>query len=348
MKFMVIERAGKNAKILDQTQLPTKLVYNEYADYRDIITSIKKLEIRGAPAIGIAGGFALAVAAEAKVNTDVEHLKRILTDVAEEIKAARPTAVNLVWGINRVLDVAHAYAGDDVNEFRQFIWDEAQSILDEDKELCDKIGKNGAELIKDGDTILTHCNAGALATGGSGTALAMIYAAHNQGKKISVYADETRPLLQGARLTSWELMQMGIDVTLICDSMAGMVMKQGKIDKVIVGTDRVAKNGDVANKIGTYSVAVLAREHGIPFYVALPYSTFDENIATGADIPIEERSPDEITNWGGVQTAPKGVKVYSPAFDITPRELVTAYITDKGVEKGGRKEINGNKSLGEL
>jgi len=338
MKFTVIERVGRKAKILDQTQLPTKLVYHEYDDYRDIITSIKRLEIRGAPAIGIAGGFALAVATEADVNTHVEHLKRILTDVAEEIKAARPTAVNLVWGVNRVLDVAHEYGGEDIEEFRQFIWDEAQSILDEDKELCDKIGKNGAELINDGDTILTHCNAGALATGGSGTALAVIYAAQKQGKKIKVFADETRPLLQGARLTSWELMQEGIDVTLICDNMAGMVMRQGKIDKVIVGTDRVAKNGDVANKIGTYSVAVLAKEHGIPFYVALPYSTFDNNIPTGDDIPIEERSPDEITNWGSVQTAPKGVKVYSPAFDITPRELVTAYITDKGVEKGGRKE----------
>ncbi len=336
MKFSVIERVGKKAKILDQTQLPTKLVYHEYDDYRDIITSIKKLEIRGAPAIGIAGGFALAVAAEADVDTHVEHLKRILTDVAEEIKAARPTAVNLVWGVNRLLDVAHEYGGDNVDEFRQFIWDEAQSILTEDKELCDKIGKNGAALINDGDTILTHCNAGALATGGIGTALAVIYEAHKQGKKIKVFADETRPLLQGARLTSWELMQEGIDVTLICDNMAGMVMSQGKIDKVIVGTDRVAKNGDVANKIGTYSVAVLAKEHGIPFYVALPYSTFDNNIPTGNDIPIEERSPDEITNWGGVQTAPEGVKVYSPAFDITPRELVTAYITDKGVEKGGR------------
>jgi methylthioribose-1-phosphate isomerase len=338
MKFTVIERAGKKAKILDQTQLPTKLVYNEYDDYRDIITSIKKLEIRGAPAIGIAGGFALAVAAEAEVEVTVDHLKRILTDIAMEIKSARPTAVNLAWGVNRVLDVAHAYQGEDISEFRQFIWDEAQSILDEDKELCDKIGKNGAELIKDGDTILTHCNAGALATGGIGTALAVIYAARDQGKKIKVFADETRPLLQGARLTSWELMQEGIDVTLICDNMAGMVMKQSKIDKVIVGTDRVAKNGDVANKIGTYSVAVLAKEHGIPFYVALPYSTFDENIPTGDDIPIEERSPEEITNWGGVQTAPEGVKVYSPAFDVTPRELVTAYITDKGVDPGGRRE----------
>ncbi len=337
MKFKVIEKTDGKVRILDQTALPARLVYNEYNDYRDIIGSIKRLEIRGAPAIGIAGGFALAVAAEANVEVEVDQLKRILTDVAAEIKSARPTAINLAWAVNRVLDAAHQFGGDNIDEFRQFIWDEAQSVLNEDIGLCDKIGKNGAELIYDGDTILTHCNAGALATGGSGTALAVIYAAVKQGKKIKVYADETRPLLQGARLTSWELKQEGIDVTLICDNMAGMVMRQGKIDKVIVGTDRVAANGDVANKIGTYSVAVLAKEHNIPFYVALPYSTFDKNIPTGDDIPIEERDPSEITNWGGVQTAPEGIKVYSPAFDITPNELVTAFITDKGINPGGRK-----------
>lgn len=336
MKFSVIERAGKRVKILDQRQLPVKTVYKEYDDYRDIIESIRSLEIRGAPAIGIAGAFALAVAAEAKINSSVEYLKRILTDVATEIKAARPTAVNLAWGVNRALDIAHAYQGEDFDEFRGHLWDEAESILREDKALCDAIGRNGAGLIRDGDTILTHCNAGALATGGTGTALAVVYAARGMGKKIKVYADETRPLLQGARLTSWELMQEGIDVTLICDSMAGVVMREGKIDKVIVGADRVAANGDVANKIGTYTVAVLAREHKIPFYVAAPYSTFDDNISKGADIPIEERSSDEITRWGGVQTAPDGVKTYSPAFDITPRELVTAYITDKGITPGGR------------
>ena len=208
--------------------------------------------------------------------------------------------------------------------------------MEEDKRLCDKIGRNGEKLLKDGDTVLTHCNAGALATGGSGTALSPIYAAQKAGKNIRVYADETRPLLQGARLTSWELMQEGIDVTLITDNMAGMVMKQGKINCVIVGADRVAKNGDVANKIGTYSVALLAREHNIPFYVALPYSTFDNNIESGDKIPIEERDPDEITNWGGVQTAPDDVRVYSPAFDITPAELVTAYITDQGIKPGKR------------
>ncbi|RKX25225.1 MAG: S-methyl-5-thioribose-1-phosphate isomerase [Candidatus Zixiibacteriota bacterium] len=338
MNFTVIERVGKKAKILDQTQLPTRVVYNEYGDYRDIMQSIKKLEIRGAPAIGIAGAFAVAVAAEIDVNMEVGQYKIILSQVAEEIKNVRPTAVNLGWGVDRIVKVIEDYKGDNMDELRGFIWDEAGAILDEDRILCDKIGENGAALINDGDTILTHCNAGALATGGIGTALAVIYTAKNQGKKISVYADETRPLLQGARLTSWELMKEGIDVTLICDNMAAMVMRQGKIDKVIVGTDRVAKNGDVANKIGTYGVAVLAKEHNVPFYVALPYSTFDNNIPTGDDIPIEERDPSEITNWGGVQTAPDGVKVYSPAFDITPRELVTAYITDKGVTPGGRGE----------
>ncbi|UCD94382.1 MAG: S-methyl-5-thioribose-1-phosphate isomerase, partial [Candidatus Zixiibacteriota bacterium] len=290
MKFTVIERSGDKVKILDQRQLPTRTVYHQYVDYRDIINAVKTLEIRGAPAIGIAGAFAVALAAEVKVDMDVDQYKRILTNIADEIKAARPTAVNLAWAVNRALNAAHGYQGEDLDEFRGFIWDEAQAILDEDKVLCNAIGKNGAELISDGDTILTHCNAGALATGGIGTALAVIYAAHDMGKEVMVYADETRPLLQGARLTAWELMQEGIDVTLICDNMAGVVMRQGKINKVIVGADRVAKNGDVANKIGTYTVAVLARRHGIPFYVALPYSTFDENIATGADIPIEERS----------------------------------------------------------
>nr|MBN2276153.1 S-methyl-5-thioribose-1-phosphate isomerase [candidate division Zixibacteria bacterium] len=338
MNFTVIERAGKRVRILDQTQLPTRLVYHEYDDYRDIIAAIKKLEIRGAPAIGIAGAFAVAAAAEVEVAMKVEQYKGVLGSLAGEIKKARPTAVNLGWGVDRVMKVIREFPGEDKGAFREAIWAEAQAILDEDKALCEAIGRNGVELIKDGDTILTHCNAGALATGGSGTALAVIYAARKDGKRVRVYADETRPLLQGARLTSWELMQEGVEVTLICDNMAGMVMRQGKIDLVIVGADRVAKNGDAANKIGTYSVAVLAREHGIPFYVALPYSTFDNEIATGDDIPIEERSPLEITNWGGVQTAPEGVRTYSPAFDITPRELVTAYITEKGITPGGRAE----------
>lgn len=340
MKFKVIERSGRKVRILDQRQLPTNTVYHEYDDYRDIIESIKSLEIRGAPAIGIAGAFALAVAAEANVKTDLDRLKKILADVAGEIKTARPTAVNLAWAVDRALKVVRTCEGSDIAEFRRSLWDEAEYILKEDEALCDAIGRNGAKLINDGDTILTHCNAGALATGGRGTALAVIYAARDMGKRVKVYADETRPLLQGARLTAWELMQEGIDVTLICDNMAGVVMRQGRIDKVIVGADRVAKNGDVANKIGTYSIAILAREHGIPFYVAHPYSTYDENIASGDEITIEERPPEEITNWGGIQTAPDGVKVYSPAFDITPRELITGYITDKGVVAGGRRSMD--------
>ncbi len=339
MKYKALTPLEGKVAILDQRQLPHKVELHEYTDYRDIIASIKTLEIRGAPAIGIAGAFGLALAARAEVNTDVEHLKRILTDVASELKSARPTAVNLGWAVDRVLDIAHAFNGDDKKEFESHLWDEAVEILREDERLCDAIGQHGEKLLRDGDTVLTHCHAGALATGGAGTALAVIYAAKNAGKTIRVYADETRPLLQGARLTSWELMQEDIDVTLICDNMAGMVMKQGRINAVIVGTDRIAKNGDVANKIGTYSVAVLAKEHGIPFYVASPYSTFDSSqAATGDDIPIEERDPEEVVNWGGVRTAPQGVKVYSPAFDVTPRELVTAYITDKGIEPGGRAD----------
>ena len=338
MKFTVIEAVDKKVKILDQTKLPTELIYNSYDDFRDIITSIKKLEIRGAPAIGIAGAYALAVACEAKVDVDFEHFKNLIPDIANDIKNARPTAVNLGWGVDRALKAANDSKTASKEQFCQVVWDEALAILDEDKQLCDKIGINGEKLLKDGDTILTHCNAGALATGGSGTALSPIYAAKKAGKNIKVIADETRPLLQGARLTSWELMQEGIDVTLICDNMAGVVMRESKIDAVIVGTDRVAKNGDVANKIGTYTVAVMAREHNIPFYVALPYSTFCHDIERGEDIPIEERDPEEITNWGGVQTAPEGVKVYSPAFDITPVELVTAFITDEGVTPGKRKQ----------
>ena len=334
MKFKTIEPIGGKVRILDQRQLPLKTEYKEYDDYRDIIASIKTLEIRGAPAIGIAGAFALAIAVKADVRADVDRMKRILGDVAGEIKSARPTAVNLAWAVNRTLDVARSFDGDSLDELRQYLWDEAITILHEDEAMCRAIGEHGAKLIKDGDSILTHCNAGALATGGIGTALGVIYTAHEEGKRLKVYADETRPVLQGARLTTWELMQEGIDVTLICDNMAGFLMKQGKINLVLVGADRIAKNGDFANKIGTYSVAVLAKEHGIPFYVAAPSSTFDNNIPTGEQIPIEERDPSEITHWGGLATAPENVKIYNPAFDITPADLVTAYITDKGITPG--------------
>jgi methylthioribose-1-phosphate isomerase len=216
------------------------------------------------------------------------------------------------------------------------VWREAEEIHDEDRKMCERIGAHGAELVRDGSSVLTHCNTGALATGGIGTALGVIYTCRDQGKKIKVYADETRPLLQGARLTAWELQQEGIDVTLICDSVAGMLMRQRKIDLAIVGADRIARNGDFAKKIGTYSVAVLAKEHGIPFYVAAPESTFDRSMIDGTSIVIEERSPREVTEGFGKLTAPPDVKVYSPAFDVTPGELVTAFITDRGISSGGR------------
>ncbi len=332
--FKVLVPLDRNVKILDQTRLPTELVYHKYDDYRDIIGAIKRLEIRGAPAIGIAGAYALAVASCAEIkNAMPGQLKNILQGVSDEIKNARPTAANLAWAVDRVLQKAELYDGTDVEQFRKIFWDEAAAIYDEDEQMCAAIGRYGAELLEDGDCVLTHCNAGALATGGIGTALAPIYQAHQQGKEIKVFADETRPLLQGARLTAWELKQAGIDVTLLVDSASGELMRRGKIKCVIVGADRIAKNGDVANKIGTYNVAVQANRHGIPFYVAAPYSTFDENIPTGANIPIEERESEEITHGGGVQIAPNGIKVFAPAFDVTPHELVTGYITEKGIKR---------------
>jgi methylthioribose-1-phosphate isomerase len=333
MKFTPIERVGEKLRLLSQTKLPTEVVYEDYDDYRDIIGAIKRLDVRGAPAIGIAAAYALAVAVSSARRFDPEFINQ----VAEDLKAARPTAVNLAWAVDRVLDRLRQRPPADLDQTLSALWSEAEAIHDEDRIMCDKIGEYGASLVSDGDSILTHCNAGALATGGSGTALAVIYACHKAGKNVTVFADETRPLLQGARLTVWELMQEGIDATLICDNMAGLLMKQGRVQRVIVGTDRIAANGDVANKIGTYSVAVLAAHHGLPFYVAAPMSTFDPNTPDGASIPIEQRSPEEITEGFGRRTAPNGVAVHNPAFDVTPRELVTAYITDEGIKPGGRQ-----------
>ena len=331
MKFRTIQAKDKKVILLDQTALPEKLIYNQYTDFRDVIGAIKRLEVRGAPAIGIAAAYAMALAAEVDAAVDVVLLRAIMKDVGREIKSARPTAVNLAWAVDRALAAAEKYPGHSLDEFRQIFWDEADAILAEDQAMCDAIGRHGAALLPDRCTILTHCNAGALATGGIGTALAVIYKAVEMGKHVAVCADETRPLLQGARLTCWELMQNGIDVTLITDYMAGYLMSLGKIDAVIVGADRITKNGDVANKIGTYSVAVLAHRHGIPFYIAAPASTFDKNLESGGDIIIEERASEEVTEGFGRCTAPAGVKVFNPAFDITPHELVTAYITDTGV-----------------
>ena len=332
MKFNPIQRHGDKLRLLAQTRLPLEITYLDLDNHFDIIEAIKRLDVRGAPAIGIAAAYAMAIAVHRAGRCD----RGFIDQVAADIKSARPTAVNLFWAVDRVLGRLDASAADGLDETLALLWNEAEAIHEEDRKMCDGIGRHGAELINDGDTILTHCNAGALATGGTGTALAVIYACYQQRKRVSVFADETRPLLQGARLTSWELQQEGVDVTLICDNTAGMLMKQGRIDHVIVGTDRVAANGDVANKIGTYSVAVLAKHHGVPFYVAAPSSTFDEGTPTGDDIKIEMRAAAEVTEGFGKRTAPEGIPVYSPAFDVTPCELVSYFITDEGVRPGGR------------
>jgi len=332
MNFKTIERIENRIRVIAQTKLPNELTYLDIDNYPEIIGAIKRLDVRGAPAIGIAAAYGLALAVNFTQNCSLAFIEK----AANEIKNARPTAVNLAWAVDRVLSRLNVENPDGLDQTLSALWDEAEKIHEEDRILCDNIGINGAKLFSDGDSVLTHCNAGALATGGIGTALGVIYTCRDQGKNLRVYADETRPLLQGARLTTWELMQENIDVTLICDNTAAMLMRQGKIDHVIVGADRVAKNGDFANKIGTYSVAVNAEKHGVPFYIAAPYSTFDPVLETGDDIPIEERDPIEVTEGLGKRTAPEKVKIYSPAFDITPFELVSYYITDKEVKPGGR------------
>jgi len=327
-----IQRAGNSIRIIDQTVLPAKLSYLKLDNYKKVISAIKKMQVRGAPAIGIAAAYGLAIAVFKSKKFD----KKFVASVARELKESRPTAVNLFWAVDRVVSRILKESPDSLKSALDILWGEAEKIHDEDRQMCLEIGLNGARLIKDGDTILTHCNTGALATGGIGTALGVIYTCRDQGKKVFVYADETRPVLQGARLTAWELMKEHIPVTLISDSTAGFLFQQGKIQRVIVGADRITANGDVANKVGTYPLAVLAEKHRVPFYVAAPSSTFDSKINSGNEIKIEERSALEVTNGFGMATAPKGVKVYSPAFDITPRELVSYYITDKGISPGGR------------
>ncbi len=332
MTVEAVARVGDKVRLIDQTRLPLEVVYHDIDDYREIIEAMRRLEVRGAPAIGIAAAYGMAIG----VKQMGKFAPEVIKSLAAEIKDARPTAVNLFWAIDRVVKRYHRENPGTIESTLELLWDEAEKIHEEDRRMCRSMGEHGAELIKDGDGILTHCNAGALATGGIGTALGVMYVAHEQGKKIRVYADETRPLLQGARLTTWELQQAGIDVTLLTDNMAGMLMKEGRVDLVIVGADRIAKNGDTANKIGTYGVAVLAKEHGIPFYVAAPGSTFCQHTETGEEIVIEQRDPDEVTSFSGQETAPEGTKVYSPAFDVTPVRLVTAFITDEGIRPGGR------------
>ena len=329
--FRPIRWADGKVTLIDQTRLPLEEVWLELSDYRSMIEAIKELRIRGAPAIGVAGAYAVSLAAlEIAGQGGGEFLHR-LEAAAQEIKEARPTGANLAWAVQRMLDVARR-AGSARDTVADLIA-EATAIQDEDEAANLEMGRLGADLIPQGSAVLTHCNTGALATGGYGTALGVIRAAWAGGRISRVFATETRPVLQGARLTAWELMREGVDATLIPDSAAGQLMRQGKVQAAIVGADRIAANGDVANKIGTYSLAVLARENGVPFYVAAPTSTVDLSLTSGGSIPIEERSPDEVTRLGGTRIAPEGVEVLNPAFDVTPHVYVTAIITEKGVAR---------------
>jgi len=331
MNFTTIDWKNNKLILIDQTRIPIDEVYLKISDYRDLGDAIKQLKVRGAPAIGIAAAFGVYLGAN-EIDTDNnDEFNRRLKIIIDELAATRPTAVNLFWALDRMSAVLESCKNQNTSEIKKQLLNEAFDILKEDKIICQKMGENGASLIKDGDTIITHCNSGALATGGIGTALGVIHTAFNHGKKIKVFANETRPLLQGARLTTWELKKAGIDVTLICDNMAAYVMQQGRVDCVMLGADRIAKNGDVANKIGTYGLAVSAHYHKIPFYVVAPTTTFDRGAKSGAEIPIEQRPAEEITFGFGKQTAPNDVQVYNPAFDVTPNELITAIISEQGI-----------------
>ncbi|HJR77857.1 MAG TPA: S-methyl-5-thioribose-1-phosphate isomerase [Nitrospiraceae bacterium] len=322
--------------LLDQSRLPAHVEFVMCRDYQTVARAIRELKVRGAPAIGVTAAMGVALGVQALRVASYDELAKSALVICDHLAATRPTAVNLFWAIERMKRKLADLKSLPQEDIKRELLKESQSILDEDIALCKAMGRHGAGLVRDGQTILTHCNAGALATAGYGTALGVVRAAWESGKKIRVFADETRPVLQGARLTAWELMQDNIPVTLITDNMAGSLMRKGRIQLCVVGADRIAANGDVANKIGTYSVAVLAKAHGIPFYVAAPYSTIDLETKSGEDIPIEQRNPAEVTNvHGGDLITPSGVDVYNPAFDVTPADLITAIITERGVFKPG-------------
>jgi methylthioribose-1-phosphate isomerase len=318
--------------IIDQRLLPEKCVERELTTLNEVCDAIRTLAVRGAPAIGIAGAMGLVVTTPARGGMSRDDYLAALRKNAESIRATRPTAVNLPWALSRMVHVAEK-AGNDAQEIRKSLFDEATAILAEDRAMCRAIGEHGVALIKQGARIVTHCNTGALATGGIGTALAPIYLAAERGLRPQVFADETRPLLQGSRLTAWELSQANIAVTILPDSAAASLMREKQVDLVIVGADRIAANGDVANKIGTYALAIAAKHHGIPFYVAAPSSTVDAETANGSSIHIEQRAADEMRRTGGAVTAPAEVEVYNPAFDVTPAALVSAIITDRGIHR---------------
>lgn len=316
-------------RLLDQTRLPGEVTYLDCRDVETVWEAIRSLRVRGAPAIGVAAAMGVVVGMQTHRSASAGEFASRLVEVLAYLKRSRPTAVNLFWALDRVAGVVSPHQSP--AESIDALLAEARRIREEDAAMCRAMGRIGANLIHDGDGILTHCNTGGLATAEYGTALAVIFTAYEQGKRIHVFADETRPLLQGARLTMWELQQHGVPSTLICDSMAAQVMKERRIQKIFVGADRIAANGDAANKIGTYGVAVLAKYHGVPFYVVAPSSTFDLSLPDGSAIPIEERDPREITEPFGKRTAPIGVNVYNPAFDVTPAELITGIITERGL-----------------
>jgi methylthioribose-1-phosphate isomerase len=319
----------RGVHVLDQRVLPVAEVYCELRSVREVCDAIATLTVRGAPAIGIAGAMGLSLALADPDYAEGEPLAR-LEQAAREIRGTRPTAVNLAWALDRMLSAARSATA---AELEDVLHREATRILDEDRAMCRRLGELGARLIDDGARVLTHCNTGALATGGIGTALAAIYVAAEQGKRVSVYADETRPLLQGSRLTAWELERARIPVTVLADGAAASLMRAGRVDACFVGADRIATNGDVANKVGTYSLAIAARRHGIPFYVVAPRTTFDPDTCRGDDIVIEERNADEVRRGFGAATAPEDVDVFNPAFDVTPAELITAIVSDRGIHR---------------
>jgi len=320
-------------RLMDQTRLPMELTYIETDDLEEIYSCIKRLVVRGAPAIGCAAALGLAAVIRKQIFATPEEFTDAVNKTAMRLAESRPTAVNLFWALDRCVNraAAESFSWKNICKLKDALLEEALNILTEDIQMCRSIGRHGMALLTEGMGVLTHCNAGALATGDYGTALAPIYSAQENGIRVKVFSDETRPLLQGSRLTAWELAKAGVDITTICDNMAAQVMKEGRINLVIVGADRIAANGDTANKIGTYGVAILAKFHNIPFYVAAPYSTIDITLHDGSGIPIEQRSPDEVRNGFGRQTAPSEVKIYNPAFDVTPNSLITGIITEKGI-----------------
>jgi len=320
--------------MIDQTLLPEHYVEINTATVEEIWAAIRRLSVRGAPAIGVAAAWGVVLGTQSHRDQQRNAFNERLQEVSDYLAGSRPTAVNLFWAIERMQRVAAGNPEAAAEQIHQQLFEEAAAIQSEDERMCLSIGRHGAELLQPDTGVLTHCNAGGLATSGDGTALSVFFAAAAAGKTLHVYADETRPLLQGARLTSWELQQRNIDVTVICDNMAAQVMKEGRIQAVVTGADRIAANGDTANKIGTYGVALLAKAHGIPFYVAAPSSTFDLSLDTGDQIPIEQRDSEEVTHGFGRQTVPAGVQVYNPAFDVTPASLIRAIITERGIIEG--------------